>query len=679
MIVRALERRAETVNPRHPKDPGLVELFNFRGSASGVDVDDRVAMTYSAVFACVKVLAETMASVPFAVFMRNGRSRERDPRHPLYPVLHHRPNPEMTSAELIETMQGQIGLRGNGLANIVRNGAGDVTELWPLRADRTRLVRRNGKLWYIVRLPGGEERPLPKRDVFHVRGLGANGLWGYSPVDQAREAIGLGLATERYGARFFANDGAPGGALRHPEKLGGAGNDPDARTAARNRLRADWAAMHEGLENKHRVAILEEGMEWQSIGVDPRNSQFLEQRVHQLRDVARWYRVPLHLILDYERATFSNIETMSLEFVKYTMLPWFRKWEQASLRDLFRPSEVDHFAEFVLEGLLRGDSKSRAEFYRTLWNIGAINDNEIRERENLNPREGGDTYFVPLNTIPADQAGQFGGGGGEPGAGDRSSVRTSSEKRTEQRQRQQSAEGRRRLALVHQPVFRDAASRWLSIERNQVMQQARKQLTRRDAQSFSLWLEEFYGEPHQERIRTILAPALAAYSELIAADAGQVVATEPDGEALAAFVAGYVGVAAARHAGSSRAQLQEVVEAGEGDPIAGLEQKFDEWRDGLAGGTPRAEKIASRESFEANGAVSRWTWVTAGVTRLVWVTFGDNCPFCQRMDGRVVEMSQHFVGKGETFEAPGRAPMRTRSVIKHPPLHAGCDCGVAPG
>ena len=658
MIARAIERRAETFNPLHPKDPGLTALFNFRDSSSGISVTDDIALAYSAIFACIKVLSETLASIPLPMFRRlpNG-GRERAPQHPLFPVLHHRPNPEMTSAELRETLMGQLCLRGNGLANIVRNGAGDVVELWPLRSDRVRMVRRNGKIFYLVQLQT-ETRTLRREEVFHIRSLSSNGLWGYSPIDQAREAIGLGLAAEKFGATFYANDSTPSGVLQHPEKL-----SPEAA----KRLKETWEDAHQGFEQKHRVSVLEEGLEWKSVGVTPENAQFLQTRKFQITEIARWFRVPPHLIGDLEKATFSNIDSQSLEFVKYTMLPWFFKWEQAIQRDLILEAESEsHFAEFLVDGLLRGDPKTRAEFYRTLWGIGAMNDDEIRARENMNPQPDGkgSIYYVPLNVMPA-------GGSALPAptdSGGRQDKRT--EKRTEQRQ--QMAEGRRRLSIAFEPAFHKAAMRMLAIERRDVLEEARRQLGARDVPNFMGFLDEFYGK-HQEFVSRTFSPALDSFAELVARDAAENVSGEVDQARLQGFVAGYLAILAKRTADSSREQLKALVEKNVTDPLPALEQRFDEWDE------KRAGRIAKRETVQASGAVTKHIFAAAGIVRLVWVTFGKNCPFCDRLSGKVVGIEESFAQKGEMFEAEGRDPLRIRTNISHPPIHLGCDCSIVPG
>lgn len=392
------ERRALKLDASHPRDPAVLDILGIgRESATGIAVDDRSALAMSAVWASIQVLCNAISAAPLIVYERQSpRGKRRAVDHHLYPLLHHRPNPEQTSAEWLSMMMVGLCTRGNGISQVVRETSDRPRELWPLRPDRTRLTRTpSGKLVYVTRLASGAEHAIPRDEIYHVRGLSSDGLWGLSPIDAAREAIGLGLAHERYSARFYANDARPGGVLEHPTKL-----SPDAH----GRLKDDWRNIHEGLDQSHRVAILEEGMKFHDMGVTPEAAEFVAGRNFQVRDIARFFNVPLHMIQDLERATFSNIEHQSTGFVRYTMLPWFRRFEQRALADLLSPREQEtHFVEFLVDGLERGDLQSRTSHYREMFGIGALSPNDIRSLENMNPREGGDEYFVPLNFTPSSQ------------------------------------------------------------------------------------------------------------------------------------------------------------------------------------------------------------------------------------------------------------------------------------
>lgn len=380
----------------HPSQEPPQWLNNFAAwaTASGINVTPETALQTTAVFACIRVLAESVASLPLAVYRRlDTRSKEKAPDHPLYRLLHNQPNPEMTSFEFRETLMGYLGGWGNAYADIEVDGRGRVAALWPLLPNKMeRITREKGELIYHYRVPdsvGGEVRKLRGEFVFHTRGIGSNGIVGYSPIQLHRQAIGLSQAAEQFGATLFKNNARPAVVLEHPGELS---ND------AETRLRTSWEAMHMGLENAHRVAILEEGMKLHQVGIPPEDAQFLQTRKFQVPEIARIYRIQPHLIQDLEHATFANIEHQGIEFVVHTLRPWLVRWEQRIWSQLLLPREQNEFfAEFNVDGLLRGDIQSRYNAYSTGRNGGWLSRNDIRERENMNPIAGGDDYLTPLN------------------------------------------------------------------------------------------------------------------------------------------------------------------------------------------------------------------------------------------------------------------------------------------
>ncbi|MGE5553305.1 MAG: phage portal protein [Betaproteobacteria bacterium] len=395
-------RASSLANP----EQWLVDFFaGGSATAAGVRVNEKTALHNSAVFACTRVLAETVAQIPLPVYRRlQPRGRERAMDHPLYELLHNQPNPEMNSFTFRETLTGHLALWGNAYAEIEYGRNGYPVALWPLRPDRVVVERdpETKRVVYYVTLPEGQRVTLSKEKVFHIPGLGFDGIKGYSVVHMAREAIGLGLAVEEFGARFFGNGTNPLGVLEHPGKVS---------DNARENMRKSWEELYSGLSNAHRVAILEEGVKYQRIGIPPEDAQFLETRKFQITDVARWFRMQPHMIGDLEKATFSNIEHQSLEFVMFTMGPWFGRWE-AAINTQLVPREQRRiiYAEFLVSGLLRGDLKSRYEAYAIARQNGWLSANDIREKENENPIPGGDVYMVNGNMVPVDQAGATNGG-----------------------------------------------------------------------------------------------------------------------------------------------------------------------------------------------------------------------------------------------------------------------------
>lgn len=394
-----------------PKDrtTGSNYSFFFGGTTSGKPVNEYTAMQMTAVYSCVRILAEAVAGLPLHLYKYNASGgKEKALSHPLYFLLHDEPNPEMSSFVFRETLMTHLLLWGNAYAQIIRNGKGEVIALYPLMPNRMSVDRDSSGALYYTYTRYSDEAPtmngmtvtLRPSDVLHIPGLGFDGLVGYSPIAMAKNAIGMAIACEEYGAKFFANGAAPGGVLEHPGTI----KDPQ-------KVRDSWNAAYQGSSNSHRVAVLEEGMKYQPIGISPEQAQFLETRKFQINEIARIFRVPPHMVGDLEKSSFSNIEQQSLEFVKYTLDPWVIRWEQAISRALLRPDEKKlYFAKFNVDGLLRGDYVSRMNGYATARQNGWMSANDIRELENLDripPELGGDLYLINGNMTKLADAGIF--------------------------------------------------------------------------------------------------------------------------------------------------------------------------------------------------------------------------------------------------------------------------------
>ena len=383
--------------------------FFFGNTTSGKAVTERSAMQMTAVYSCVRILAEAIAGLPLHLYRYNDKGgKEKAIDHSLYRVLHDEPNPEMSSFVFRETLMTHLLLWGNAYAQIVRNGKGEVLGLYPLMPNKMRVDREaDGKLWYTYTRSNDETQTIKgstvkmrPSDVLHIPGLGFDGLVGYSPIAMAKNAIGMGIACEEYGARFFANGAAPSGVLEHPGTI----KDPQ-------KVRESWNATFKGSSNAHKIAVLEEGMKYTQIGISPEQAQFLETRKFQINEIARIFRVPPHMVGDLEKSSFSNIEQQSLEFVKYTLDPWVIRWEQSLMRLLLSEDEKqEYFIKFNLEGLLRGDYQSRMNGYSIARQNGWMSANDIRELENLDriPAElGGDLYLINGSMLPLANAGAF--------------------------------------------------------------------------------------------------------------------------------------------------------------------------------------------------------------------------------------------------------------------------------
>ena len=388
--------------------------FSFGSSMSGKSVTPSSAIQVSAVYACVRVIAETIASLPLHVYESTDAGSRKANEHPLYRLLHDEPNTEMTSFIWREVMLSHLLLYGNSYCQILRSGRSKIVGLYPLLPDHMAVDRdTKGKLTYTYTTSEGRMEQLNPEDVLHIPGLGFDGVMGYSPIALEKAAIGLGIAAEEYGSKFFQNGARPSGILTHPNTV----KDPAA-------LRASWNAAYGGSGNASRVAVLEEGMTFVPLSMPNNEAQFLETRKFQVTEICRIFRVPPHMIGDLERATFSNIESQNISFAVHTIRPWLVRIEQAINKTLIPENEKGrYYVQFNIDGLMRGDYKSRMEGYAIARQNGWMSANDIRALENLNSiaaEEGGDAYLVNGNMIPISQAGLAGAAGrsgGEPAEG----------------------------------------------------------------------------------------------------------------------------------------------------------------------------------------------------------------------------------------------------------------------
>lgn len=403
-----LFRRKARDKPEN-RTAGSNYTFFMGGSSSGKNVTERSAMQMTAVYSCVRILAEAVAGLPLHFYRyKDDGSKEKATDHTLYKLLHDEPNPEMSSFVFRETLMTHLLLWGNAYAQIIRNGKGEIIALYPLMPNKMQVDRdENGEIYYIYQRSNDEAKTiegstvyLRKTDVLHIPGLGFDGLVGYSPIAMAKNAIGLAIATEEYGAKFFANGAAPSGVLEHPGTI----KDP-------SRVREAWQSQFGGSGNSGKVAVLEEGMKYTPISISPEQAQFLETRKFQINEIARIFRVPPHMVGDLEKSSFSNIEQQSLEFVKYTLDPWVIRWEQSLSRSLLSNDEKNsYFFKFNVEGLLRGDYQSRMNGYAIARQNGWMSANDIRELENLDkisPEDGGDLYLINGAMLPLKEAGAY--------------------------------------------------------------------------------------------------------------------------------------------------------------------------------------------------------------------------------------------------------------------------------
>jgi HK97 family phage portal protein len=594
-LLARLERRFTTF---HPGDGAAAALFGGAVSNSGQLVTPESGFRNMAVYRAVRLLSQTLASLPLLVYekLKDGSMREAT-EHPLTPLLTVAPNRWQTPFEFKEMLGGHLELRGNAYAEVFSDGRGRPRELVPLHPDRVMPIRGyvdpEGPelVWFQYTPLSGPMRVILADEMLHLRGFSFDGLVGISPVAAAREAIGLAQAAEEHAARFFSNNAEPGGVLSHPKSL-----DEDAK----KRLKKSWEAAHAGSRQAHRVAVLEEGLTWTSIGMSNKDSQFLENRKFQVVEIARMFDLPPHKLMEMTQATFSNIEHQSMEFVTDAIRPRAVRWEQATERDCLLPSDAGRFVvRYTLEELTRGDSAARSTYNREMWGIGALSINDIRRRENLNPVAGGDERFIPLNMIPLSKAGDL------PVPGDPAPSPSPSPSPTPAPDpaAQRAIVLRTRIAIVHRRLFVEAITRIVKRE----VSAARKAL--QDGVALADWIDGFYPE-HEAFARRALEPAIDTAGDALAAAAAVETSGDPElylpttdgGRGLLELLRNLAGAAARAHVITSRAQLrQHLVDRGATDVVLAT------WE------ATRVDDAASRELAAVASAVVGYVYRTAGL------------------------------------------------------------------
>ena len=387
VIKRLFERRSTLAHPQ----PWLREVFGAEVTDAGISVTPESSLRSTAVFACLRVLSEGVAGLPLHVYRRDGSNRDRASDHPLYNVLHQQPNPYQSSYEWRALNMVWLLQYGNAYNEIVRDTAGNVAELWPLHPSRMMLRAENGGLVYHYYPPNGSGITLPYGSVLHLKGLSTDGFLGLSPISAARQSIGLSQAAEAFGAMYFGRGSRLGGVIEVPHAL-----------ANKDLLRDSWERVHQGLHNAHKIAILEGGMKYTPFAINNEEAQWLDSRRFGVEDIARIFRVPPHMLADLSKANYSNVDALDRAFVQHSLTPWLVNAEQAYSMKLLKPSErAAYFVEHDLKGVLRGDHESRMRSYQAGIYAGIYSPNDCRQFENLNPREGGDTYLQPVNLAPS--------------------------------------------------------------------------------------------------------------------------------------------------------------------------------------------------------------------------------------------------------------------------------------
>lgn len=391
----AKELRASPENPKISLSNPQQWLVSWLGAPTdaGVDVDEFSALRAAAVFACIRIISETIASLPVHVFESTAEGANKVRGGLYHRMLAVEPNPLMSAATFREVLTSHLAGWGNAFAEITRNGRGEPVELWPLRPDRTtpelREIGGTTRLVYKTVADDGTVRLLPSEDVLHIPLFGLDGLVGYSPIQQSRNAIGLTLASEKFGASFYKNGAIPGTVLMSPKAL--------SDTAAK-RIRESFNAAHQGSGSSHKTVVLEDGLDIKSLGIPPADAQHLENRRFQLEEIARIFRVPLSFLQSSVGNTFASSEAQDLAFAKYTILPYVVKWEQEINRKIFTGAQASkYFVKFNMNGLQRGVFRDRMEALVRSVQGGLMTPNEARALEDLPPLPGGDELYLQQN------------------------------------------------------------------------------------------------------------------------------------------------------------------------------------------------------------------------------------------------------------------------------------------
>ena len=625
-------------------DNWLDNLISGFPSSTGMHIDEKRAMTFSAVFACVKILAQDVASLPLNVYEElpeGGRKKAKN--NYLYPLLHKKPNNIMTSFTWREVVMAHLLLWGNHYSKMATDNSGRITGLWPMHPGRVDPIVENKKLYYKHKKEDGTQKIYSSHEILHIPGLGFDGIKGLSVIEYNRNSIGLGLAAEEFGSNFFSNGAHPSGIVEYPEGL---------KDNARKRLKKDLKEKHSGLGKEHKLMVFEHGMKYHQVSIPPNDAQFLETRIFQVRDVARIFNVPLHKIADMEKgASYSSIEQQSIDYVVGSLRPWLVRIEQTLNDKLISSKNTKNYIEFVIEGLLRGDSKARAEYYNQMFQIGAYSPNDALEKENMNPiGPEGDQHFVPLNFIPLDAS--------NPKLGE-------SKKKDRQLRAMRSASKRVNIRNRYKRLIKKSAKNIVGVEVKAIRKLIDSEL--RGQQSFRDKIVSYYND-FPEAVQKELKPVLKSLADAIAEEAAGEINLED--YSINDFFENYIEGTAVKYAGYSRGQLLDLMNKAENEETAIelVDERLNEWKE------TRPDKVAEEQSVKTAGAIARTVFASGGVTKLIWIANSGACPICQEMNGTVVGIEESFMSPDDKILdfSPGGPKM-------HPPLHSGCICMISPG
>lgn len=682
------------VNKVDVRDPEIWSpIFWPEGAptTSGVSITPESSMTLSAVYKAVTILSQAIGSLPLQVFQRIGNGKQIATNHVLYPILHKQPNMLMVPSVFWQLAMVKALLWGNAYATIERDPMQNVTALWPIPSElvKPKLKQRDDLskgIFYEVRPPEKAPFPVSADDMFHVPGLGFDGVEGKSVISMARESLGLGVAQERYAGGFYGKGAKPSIVLKLSGKF-----DDLSEKALRN-LKSSFKESYTGVDNMAAPVFLEEGMDFQTYSIPPADQQFVEMRTFHVSEVARWFNVPPHKLGELTRATFSNIEAQNIDFVIDSCMPWLVKIEQSITSQLFKEAESDeYFAEFNVDGLLRGDSAARAAYYKDMVYGGMMQPNEARAKENWNPVDGGDSLWMPVNMMQyAGEPSEAAKGEPPPLPGEMAAP-APPEPGQKALRATSNATGPMRMNVrnSYKRVFAEAATRTVRGERRNVMAAVRKMAERPDA--LKRWLSDYYREGNQDYIVKQMHGPFQSLAEAIqplaALSVGAEAGITPEIESA---VRTHVEKMAYRISVGSLHRLTEIIDNPETarsyrkttlvqpkpDEEPDLEGAFNDEFDSMEESRPG--DVADWETVRVEGMTSSIVWAAGGITTLVWAA-GDNCcPICAAMDGKVCGIESNFMDSADSMDV-GDSEFSPSWNVKSPPLHRTCVCILEPG
>jgi HK97 family phage portal protein len=620
---------------------------------AGTTVNEETALKYLTVFACVSLISGDIARLPLILYQRSkDGSKKRVLDHPLSDILHNAPNPSTTSFNFRESAQNNLLTWGNTYSEIKRAPyKGEILSLAriPVTPGAVSIKKsKRGVIFYEWNDPEKGRQRKRKQDIFHIPGFGFNGLVGMSLIGLARETIGLGMATEEFGSLYFGQGTHPAGVYEMDGYLG------DNEESFKKTLKEGYT----GLGKSHTIMIAQGGAKYKPMTMPLNDSQFLETRKFQKTEICGMYHVPPHKVAIHDQnSNHNNLEQENSGYVDSCLMHWIIRWEQnISLQLLTREERIQGlFAEFLVDGLLRGDSQARGEFYGKMFQVGALSPNKILAKENMNPIEGGDQHFVQLNMIPLNMAGEFAKENNEPKKED---------KAFREYRAKNSILVRDRISKQYYPLFQRAAQSIVNKEGLAVKGQINKQRKNRANSDMQSWLDSFYRKLPAE-IKSKVGPVIRSFSEAIqAASADEMGIDVGISEDLEKFIDDYINRYSERHIESSLGQLSSLLK----ENIDLLEERVDEWEE------KRADKIALNETVRNSNAIYQAVAFGVGLST-VWRIRGKTCPYCTSLRGKRVATGQNFVNDGEELNPDGvNGPMKIRGLKAHPPLHQGCDC-----